>query len=295
MATPAHKARSRPVRALAPAEFLKELAAELATGEVRLPSFPDVAQRVQRVLEDPRATPAQVAEVIGVDAALAARILRLANSAFLNPSGKPITNLQQAVTRQGHQLVRCTAVSFALQQMKIGAGEAVLRPQLHELWRKGTLVAAIAYVLGRETKAANPDEALVAGLMHNIGSLYITVRAYQLGGELGTDAAATELLNRGQARIAAAILGHWKFPPSIVGAVGGQNDMDAAGATGERLNDVLAAAIALVPCVFYRALLDETVTSLAPFGRLGLDAADCQRLLGATAQQIKALHTALAG
>ncbi len=293
MAITASKPRSAPTRALAPAEFLKELAAELATGDVRLPSFPDVAQRVQRVLEDPRATPAQVAQVIGIDAALAARILRLSNSAFLNPSGKPITELQQAVNRLGHQLVRCSAVSFALQQMKVGEGEAVLRPQLQELWRKGTLVASIAYVLARETKAGNPDEALVTGLMHNIGSLYVTVRAYQHGAALGSDDAAMRILNKGHPRIAAAILGHWKFAPSIVSAVGNQNATDGPG--GDRLSDVLVAAIALVPCVFYRALLDETVTAVAPFERLGLGAEDCTRLLTATAQQIKSLHTALAG
>ena len=40
--------------------------------------------------------------------------------------------------------------------------DTTLRPQLHELWRQGTLVASIAYVLARETRAANPDEALVA-------------------------------------------------------------------------------------------------------------------------------------
>ena len=294
MANPAPKTRSAATRALAPAEFLKELAAELATGDVRLPSFPDVAQRVQRVLEDPRATPAPVAQVIGIDAALAARILRLSNSAFLNPSGKPITELQQALNRLGHQLVRCTAVSFAAQQMKVGEGDLVLRPQLHELWRKGTLVASIAYVLARETKAANPDEALVAGLMHNIGSLYIAVRAYQHGGALGTDDAATVLLNKGHPRIAAAILGHWKFAPTIVSAVGNQNASDRAVAGTDRLNDVLFAAVALVPCV-YRALLGATITAAPPFERLGLHAADCKRLLTATAQQIKSLHTALAG
>src|SRR5271167_5059581 len=90
-----------PIRALAPAEFLRSLSAELAIGDMRLPSYPDVAQRVQRALEDSRATPAKVARVIGIDAALAVRVLQLANSAFLNPSSKPITELQQAVNRLG--------------------------------------------------------------------------------------------------------------------------------------------------------------------------------------------------
>jgi HD-like signal output (HDOD) protein len=294
MAIPATQKQREPPRALAPSEFLKELSAELASGDVRLPSFPDIAQRVQRALEDPRATPVQVARVIGIDAALAVRVLRLANSAFLNPSAKPITELQQAVNRLGHQLVRCTAVSFALQQMNAGDGVAALRPQLQELWRKGTLVASIAYVLARETRAANPDEALVAGLMHNIGSLYIAVRAHQHGAALGADDAATRVLSNGHPRIAGAILGHWKFAPSIVSAVSNQNASNLpTGAAG--LADVLIASISLVPCVFFRGLLDETVTAVAAFQRLALDTTECTRLLRTTARQIKSLHSALDG
>ena len=294
MAIPASQARKQLRRALVPSEFLKELSAELASGDVRLPSFPAIAERVQRALEDPRATPVQVARVIGIDAALAVRVLRLANSAFLNPSAKPITELQQAVNRLGHQLVRCTAVSFALQQMNAGDGVAALRPRLQELWRKGTLVASIAYVLARETRAANPDEALVAGLMHNIGSLYIAVRAHQHGAVLGADDAATQVLNNGHPRIAGAILGHWKFAPSIVSAVSNQNASNLpTGAVG--LADVLIASISLVPCVFFRGLLDETVTAVAAFQRLALDTTECTRLLRTTARQIKSLHGALAG
>jgi HD-like signal output (HDOD) protein len=294
MAIPAVQMQKEPVRALVPAEFLKNLSAELASGDVRLPSFPDVAQRVQRALEDPRATPAKVARVIGIDAALAVRILQLANSAFLNPSSKPITELQQAVNRLGHQLVRCTAVSFALQQI-MKTSEAVLRPQLQELWRQGTLVASIAHVLARETKAANPDEALVAGLMHNIGSLYIIMRAHHHGAVLGADDAATRLLNQGHPRIAGAILGHWKFAPAIVSAVSNQNASNLPVTNAGRLTDVLIAAISLVPCVFDRGLLGETVTAVAPFQRLALDAAGCERLLQTTARQIKSLHNALLG
>jgi hypothetical protein len=54
--------------------------------------------------------------------------------------------------RSAIKLVRCSAVSFALQQMNAGESVAMLRPQLQELWRKGTLVASIAYVLARETR-----------------------------------------------------------------------------------------------------------------------------------------------
>src|SRR5258708_19447224 len=215
---------------------------------------------------------------------------RLGNSAVVNPSDKPITELQQAGKRLGHQLVRCTAVSFALQQMNAAEGVAVLRPQLQELWRKGTLVASIAYVLARETRAANPDEAVVAGLMHNIGNLYITVRAHQHGAVLGADDAATRVLNNGHPRIAGAILGHWKFAPSIVFAVSNQNATDLPAAGTGPLTDVLIAAIALVPCVFYRGLLDETVTAVAAFHPLSLHSPPSHRFLSPPPPHLTSLH-----
>ncbi len=294
MTYPASSRQIRPNRALVPAEFLKELSAELASAGVQLPSFPDVAQRVQTALEDSRTTSAKVARVIGIDAALAVRVLQLANSAFLNPSSKPITDLQQAVNRLGHQLVRCTAVSFAIQQMTKSV-DAVLRPRLHGLWRQGALVASIANVLARETGAANPDEALITGLMHNIGSLYIIVRAHEHGATLGTDDAAIRQLERGHPRIAGAILRHWKFAPPIVSAVSNQSGADLPTQDAGRLTDVLIAAISLVPCVYDRKLLADTVTAIASFKRLGLDAAACERLLQTTAEQIKSLHSALVG
>src|SRR5260221_14000972 len=125
--------------------------------------------------------------------------------------------------------------------------------------------------------------------MHNIGSLYIIVRAHQHGGAVGADEAATRVLNNGHPRIAGAILGHWKFASSIVSAVSNQNASALAATQAGPLTDVLIAAISLVPCVFFRGLLDETVTAVAAFQRLALNAADCKRFLCTTAGQIKSL------
>jgi len=94
-------------------------------------------------------------------------------------------------------------------------------------------------------------------------------------------------------RIAYAILKHWGFPPTIIAAVGNQNDLSRETRGGEELPDVLIAATALVPCVFYRERLSDTVTAVPPFRRLGLDAARCQRLMADSAQQIRSLQAAL--
>jgi HD-like signal output (HDOD) protein len=279
---------------LTPLDVSRKLAAELAAGDVRLPPFPDIAERVQRVLEDERATLAQIDKGLGADAALAARVLRIPNSAVFNPSGKPVTDLPTAVSRLGHELVRCAAMSFALRQIKAVAADRILRPQLQALWRKGALVASIGYVLARETRAASPDEALVTGLLHNIGRLYLLVRAKALSIAVTESGLWDQAVHDWHPRIGRAILEHWKFPERIVMAVADQDAWDRVTAGGSGLTDVLIGASSLVPCVFYRELLDDTVTRVAPFRRLGLATADCKRLLLATAPQINGLRDALA-
>jgi len=273
---------------------IRKLSLEVAAGEVRLPSLPDIAARVQQVLEDPRAARTRVAQVIGADAALAARILRLANSAFLNPSTQQIPDLQQAVTRLGTQLVRCTAMAFSVQQMELDNGDASLRPHIRQLWRVGALVAAIAYVLARETRAAKPDEALMTGLMHNIGELYITVGAPGRADFDGESEAWKQLIREWHPQIAGSILTHWKFPRAIIAAVADQNTENPETGSTSGLTDVLVAAVALGSSVLHHEPLDDIVTANPAFERLRLSAEDCKRLLASAAAQITALRAALA-
>lgn len=277
-----------------PGLFLRKLTMEIAVGDIRLPSFPDIAARVQKVLEDPKSAPAKVAVVVRSEAALAARILRLSNSAFLNPSGEQISDLRVALTRMGVQLVRCTAVSFAIQQMQPGNCEPALKSKLHDLWREGALVAAIAYVLARETQTANPDEALLTGLMHNIGRLYITLNMPKGAAAPSQSETWASAVRELHPQIAVSILQHWKFPPAIIAAVGHQNSREAQLPIGEHgLTDVLIAATELVPGVFDREVLPDIVAAVPAFARLKLAAADTKRILSASAEQIRSLRAGL--
>src|SRR5262245_65080311 len=98
--------------------FVAELAQEVSNGKIELPSFPDVAVRVRKVLADEHVSSEQIARVVGSDAGLAARVLTLANSAALNRSGRAVSELKTAVNRIGHSNVRTAAVSFAIAQLR---------------------------------------------------------------------------------------------------------------------------------------------------------------------------------
>src|SRR5476649_301930 len=158
-------------------DFVRSLAAELSTGKVDLPSFPEIAVRVRRVLSDPKSSVDQVVRVVGSEPALAARLLRISNSASLNRSGRAVTDLRTAINRIGYNMVRSASISFSMAQIRKSNKLASLAPHLNDLWERSTYVAAYAYVLARTCTRVNPDEAMLTGMMHGIGKLYILTRA----------------------------------------------------------------------------------------------------------------------
>lgn len=91
-------------------EFVQALARELSSGRIELPSFPDVAIRVQRALADENVRPDTIVRLIGSEPALAAWVLRMSNSAAMNVSGRQVNDLRTAITRLGFNVVRSAAV-----------------------------------------------------------------------------------------------------------------------------------------------------------------------------------------
>src|SRR5712664_3036326 len=99
-------------------EFVRSLAGKLTAGKVDLPSFPEIASGVRRVLSDPKSSGDQVVRVVGSEPALAARLMRIANSASLNRSGRAVTDLRTAINRIGYNMVRSASISFSMAQIR---------------------------------------------------------------------------------------------------------------------------------------------------------------------------------
>src|SRR5215475_16108598 len=129
--------------------FVQALASELSRGKVDLPSFPDIALRVRKVLADENVTQEQVARVVGSEPALAARLMQIANSAALNFTGKAITELRTAINRMGHNMVRSAAIAFAMSQLKKVDSLKGLEKPLDELWKNSAAVAAMSYAVAK--------------------------------------------------------------------------------------------------------------------------------------------------
>lgn len=272
--------------------FVAALAQEVSRGRVELPSFPDVAVRVRKVLADEHVSSEQIARVVGSDAGLAARVFTLANSAALNRGGRTITDLKAAVNRIGHNHVRTAAVSFAIAQLRRASELRGIAEELEVLWREATIAAALAYSVASRVRNVSADESMLAGLLHNVGKIYILARAHRLDGLFKDPAALAQIMREWHANVGKAIVENWGFPEPISAAVGEHENIDRA--VGEPdLTDVLTVAVMMSGFLGHEADLELNMQGVRAFWRLNLDNDKCVQIMRDCAEEISAMRAAL--
>jgi len=194
-------------------KLLATLEAEIDSNRLVLPSMPEIALRVRELMAQPECSTAQLAQLISTDAALAARLIKVVNSSSYR-GNKTIDNIQAAITRLGLQLVRSLVTQLALLQSLHGS--AAETRQLALLSRHSMEVGAHCHAIASRYTRLNPEEALLAGLVHDIGKLPLLMRLRTLpAGQLNSVMTET-LLQRLHGRIGAMVLQAWRFTPEMV-------------------------------------------------------------------------------
>src|ERR1017187_5421276 len=200
-------------------EFVRELASELSSSSIELPSFPDVALRVHKVLSEDGASAERVVRVLGAEPVLATRVLSMANSAALNPGGKPVTELRAAVTRLGFDALRAATISFAMAQLRSAAVFKGVQRYLDALWQQSVLVASLCFVVARRTGRLNADTAMLTGLVHGVGKLYILTRSTRHPALFADQDMYQHIVNDWHGSIAKVLLENWRMAEEIITAV----------------------------------------------------------------------------
>jgi HD-like signal output (HDOD) protein len=275
-------------------EFVRELATELSSSTIELPSFPDVALRVQKVLSEDGASSETVVRVLGAEPVLATRVLSMANSAALNPGGKPVTELRAAVTRLGFDALRAAAVGFAMAQLRRAKAFAGIERHLNVLWQHSVLVASLCFVVARRSNKVSADMAMLTGLVHGVGKLYILTHSMRHPALFGDQTMYQRIVRDWHGNIAKALLESWFMADEIVNAVSSYEDgaRELRGTSGA-LADVLEIADMLSMCKDSPELIRTRLVNRKAASHLGLDADICQALVAESAEELAALRSAL--
>ncbi|WNF48182.1 HDOD domain-containing protein [Pseudomonas sp. SG20056] len=191
----------------------KELTQAIDNDELVLPTLPEVALKVREAAEDPDIGIPQLSKVIGNDAALTARIIKVVNSPLLR-TNKEITDLQMAVGRLGINYTCNLATGLAMEQMFQATSDVVDR-KMREVWNKSTEIAGICHVLCKHYTRLLPDQATLAGLVHQIGVLPILTYAEDHSELLADSISLNHVIEQIHPIIGDKILRTWDFPELI--------------------------------------------------------------------------------
>jgi HD-like signal output (HDOD) protein len=264
----------------------------------QLPPLPEALRAVTRALQRDDLSAERCITLIESDPALAARTLRLANSAFYGASGQ-VNSIGDAVRMLGLRTV--SGVLTAASMHALLPARACPGFDFMQYWRHAIATGWAARSLAA-CATQEPDEAFLAGLMHDIGQLVLialqpgpAAAALALARDTGCSAAAAEQKVFGctHARVGALVGEHWCLPAAVVQAIGGHHQADSAGGTpalnlcaligvADTVADVLeqrreAHKGGAAAEVLAQAAIDALCSQAAH--RLGLESAEIMRVL----------------
>ena len=191
-----------------------------------IPTLPIVYQQLFSKMSSPNVSVPQLAEIVSRDQALAAKILKLVNSAFYGYK-REITTISRAMVILGFRTVRNAALAIGVFDFVSGC-EDENRFSIEEFWKHSLAVAGICKVLGMKSGMKQQEETFVAGLLHDVGKLIMKkyfsddfdeIINHALQNNVSWVEAETQVIEVEHSTIAKAVLRSWNFPPNLIEAV----------------------------------------------------------------------------
>lgn len=191
---------------------------------VRLPSPPQVLSRLLDICQDPDSTVEDLAGLIGTDAALTSNLIMAINSpAFA--IHQPVNDLEHAITLLGHGLVKTLVVTSSIQQLFAGLVNT-RKEFVCNAWLDSLYCAEFARHFADALDYAHPEDAYVAGLLHDFGQLVFDTKFHEQYAEIRSLASESEMQAReiavfgiSHTELSAAIIEQWpSLSPAIADA-----------------------------------------------------------------------------
>lgn len=191
---------------------------EVMLKSIELPVLPATTQKVLGLMSDPDVSIEKVKRLIESDPGLATRILKIANSAFYG-GYRDIQNLSQAILRLGLNAVRNIVVATSMKNVykRFGLTEKLL-------WEQLIGSALASNIIAKHTRVADPEDAFIGGLLHDIGKvvlnnefpeLFAKVMERVYNENVPFNVAELEVFDVPQRQVGAVVLKKWGFPENL--------------------------------------------------------------------------------
>ena len=196
------------------AGIINEIHNEFNHSEVDLPSMPEVALKINKAVQDETLDFKKIAEIIQTDPMISARAVQVANSAMYSGS-QPVQTIQRAVQRIGLRAMRTIVMSVTLRNL-YSAQSPLIKKRMKSYYHHSIRVGVISHVLTKKLKGFDPEQAFLAGLMHDIGVVPLLIRADKHN-EIKDDVELLDkLLQSLKTKVGAMLLKQWSFEEELI-------------------------------------------------------------------------------
>ena len=200
-------------------KILEDIARDLSSDKISFPTFLDITFQVRTALKDENLNVEKLSKLVGAEPLMSVKIIRMANSVALNPSGREVADVKSAIVRVGMEAVRTVSFAVAMEQLLKSKQMQPFEGISQRLWEHTAHVAALCRVLARKLAKINGDEAMFAGLVHDIGVFYLMSRAAGFPEIIADKQALYDLLVGWHDNIGHALLSALGLPESVLVAV----------------------------------------------------------------------------
>ena len=194
-----------------------EVYAAYQAEKLELPAMPEVAMRLRQAASDPDVGIPEISKIIQMDAAVAGAVLHAANSPLFRGSSE-ISTIKDALVRLGLKTTQSLATSIAMRQT-FQVNSAAIKKRMRQLWEDSVHVSALSFIIARRVGAPfDPERALLAGLLHDIGGVPILQYIEKCSLD-PTPAEIDAVIEKLHGPIGVLVMKFWNFDPEITAVV----------------------------------------------------------------------------
>ncbi|MES9858262.1 MAG: HDOD domain-containing protein [Sedimenticola sp.] len=204
--------------------FAIDLRGDIDQNRVRLPTLPAISLEALLVVNDADSSMADVARIVSKDTAMAARLVRYANSP-LYQGVTTVSSVKGAITRIGFDAVKHAILSLAMKDVFSTAFKSI-RDRMETLWKHSVSVATKSAVLTGHFHHLNRDEAMLAGLIHDVGVIPILLKAKNYEVLLEKEIYLDKVIDLLHMSTGKFMLSQWNFDPVMVEVAGNSDRLD---------------------------------------------------------------------
>jgi len=195
---------------------------DLESDKLELPTLPDIAIKIRSTLKDEQTPIEEASRLISIDPTLTAYLIKIANSPMYIGVEKCV-DVQSAIIRLGYVSTRNIAMTFMIRSM-FRPKLRKLGPILTESWRNTSKLAALSSILASRCGDFEPDAALTAGMLQDIGALPIIQKLSKIPNAFDHPGEVKNIIDKYTARVGTLILHKWNFQEDLIEVVRSRKD-----------------------------------------------------------------------